>query len=373
MHILHIYKTFYSEGFGGVEQLIRQLGTGLIKHGVKVSVLALSRTITQPTTTIHEGITVHTYPLTMEIASNGISLSAFKHYRKLAKTADILHYHFPWSSGDLLHQLAPKSIPTVLTYHSDIIRQKLLRIFYAPLREIFLHQMDVIIATSPNYMETSPVLRRYRAKTHPIPIGLDEAMYPVPDSQQLATWQQKLPRDFFLFVGALRYYKGLHILLEAARITGLPVVIVGKGKRGEALKAQAQDLPNVHFVGAVNDADKMALLHLCQGFVFPSHLRSEAFGISMLEAAMRGKPMISCEIGTGMSYININGETGITIEPANSIQLAEAMQRLNDDPALRTSFGKNARTRYEAIFTGEAMVQNHLELYQRLLRAGVPT
>ena len=366
MHILHIYKTFYSEGFGGIEQFIRQLGTGLLTHGVKVSVLALSNKITEPTTTEYESITVHTYPLSFEIASNGFSFSAFKHYRTLAKTADILHYHFPWPTGDLLHQFAPKNIPTVLSYHSDIIRQKYGKILYAPLMEIFLRQVDAIVATSPNYIETSPVLQRFKAKISCIPIGLNEEFYPTPSEQKLAEWSAKIPPNFFLFVGALRYYKGLHTLIEAARITGLPVVIAGRGTEEKTLKNQAKDLPNVHFVGEVSDIDKMALLHLCEAFVFPSHLRSEAFGISLLEAEMLGKPMISCEIGSGMSYININGQTGITIAPENPAQLAEAMQKLNDNPDLRASFGKFAHHRYETVFTGEIMVQSYLELYHKL-------
>ncbi|OYW13633.1 MAG: hypothetical protein B7X02_01725, partial [Rhodospirillales bacterium 12-54-5] len=156
MHILHIYKTFTPEGFGGVEQVIRQIASELVPEGVKISVLALSDKISAPTTITQAGITVHHFPTTIDVASNGISISAIKYFPALAKTADILHYHFPWPTGDVLHQFAPKSIPTIVTYHSDIVRQRLLKIVYAPLMEIFLRQMDMIVATSPNYIETSP-------------------------------------------------------------------------------------------------------------------------------------------------------------------------------------------------------------------------
>src|SRR5690606_17794728 len=117
----------------------------------------------------------------------------------------------------------------------------------------------------------------------------------------------------------LRYYKGLHFLIEAASKTAATIVIAGSGPEEIQLKSLAADkgLTNVHFLGRISDDDKSALLQACRGFVFPSHLPSESFGISLLEAAMAGKPMISCEIGTGTSYVNIHQQTGWVIEPAN--------------------------------------------------------
>src|SRR5690606_23534758 len=89
---------------------------------------------------------------------------------------------------------------------------------------------------------------------------------------------------------------------------------------------------NIHFLGQLSEEDKTVLLMLCYAFVFPSHLRSEAFGLSLLEAAMFGKPMISCEIGTGTSYINYMNNTGYVVPPADSLALANAMQFFLDHP-----------------------------------------
>ena len=86
--------------------------------------------------------------------------------------------------------------------------------------------------------------------------------------------------------------------------------------------------------------DKIALLHLCYGFIFPSHLRSEAFGISLLEAATVGRPMISCEIGTGTTFVNAANETGLVINPGSPLALREAMQYLLDNPAIAAKMGK---------------------------------
>ncbi|MDD2325505.1 MAG: glycosyltransferase [Alphaproteobacteria bacterium] len=365
MHILHVYKEYFT--FGGIQQLIRQLGGGMVARGDRVSVLTLGREAKVYSVTDDQGVMVHTYPMDFEVASNGISFSAFRHFRSLAKTADILHYHFPWPTGDLLHQIAPKGIPSVVTYHSDIVRQKLLGALYAPLRERFLGQMDAIVATSPTYAASSPVLQRYKAKTHCIPIGIDEANYPVPTPEVLAAWQAKLPARFLLYVGVLRYYKGLHTLLQAAKLCDVPVVIVGRGPLANELTRQAASIPHLYFMGEVSEMDKMALLSLCEGFVFPSHLRSEAFGISLLEAAMCGKPMISCEIGSGMSYININGETGFSIPPENPQELAEVMVKLHRDEALRARLGAGGRKRYETLFTGAIMTESYGELYEDLL------
>ena len=70
------------------------------------------------------------------------------------------------------------------------------------------------------------------------------------------------------------------------------------------------------------------MFELCFAVLFPSHLRSEAFGISLLEGAMYGKPLISSEIGTGTTYINIDKETGLVVPPSDPIALREAMDFL---------------------------------------------
>ncbi len=366
LHILHVYKSYYTASFGGVEQFIRHLAVAYHAMGHRVTVVTLSRTVQTPTSTEHEGVTIHYYPLTLEFASNGISFTAFRDFHRLAAAADVLHYHFPWPSGDLLHQFAPKHIPALVTYHSDIVRQKLLKLFYQPLMNRFLGQMNAIVATSPNYIATSSVLQRYHAKTTSIPIGLDETLYPRPDEATLAKWRTRYGENFFLFTGALRYYKGLPTLMTAARETGLPVVIVGKGREEAALRQAAVGAPNIHFTAEISDLDKMALLTLCRAFVFPSHLRSEAFGVSLLEAAMMGKPMISCEIGTGTSYINQHDVTGLVVSPSDPTAFAAAMRTIATDDTRATRYGQAARARFEAEFTAQKMATDYLALYQRL-------
>jgi rhamnosyl/mannosyltransferase len=233
----------------------------------------------------------------------------------------------------------------------------------------FLNGVQAVVAASPDYVDSSPVLQQLGDKVRVIPYGLDRATYPVVTDQQLTYWRNRVGERFFLFVGALRYYKGLHFLLQAAKLTRLPVVLLGKGTEEGALKAEAArlGLTQVHFVGALDDADKSALLQLCTAFVFPSHLRSEAFGIALLEAAMFGKPLISCAIGTGTTFINIGDETGLVVPPADPQALASAMKTLWQDEDLCKRFGAQARQRYEMHFSAKKMATAYTRLYQELL------
>lgn len=168
----------------------------------------------------------------------------------------------------------------------------------------------------------------------------------------------------------MRYYKGLHVLLDAVQGTGYPLVIVGAGPLEQQLKAQAAALgveSHVRFVGRVSEEDKVALLQLSRAIVFPSHLRSEAFGISLLEGAMYGKPMISSEIGTGTSFINANGVTGLVVPPSDPPAFRQAMKWCWDNPEQAAEMGRQAEARYQELFTADAMGRVWADLYRDLL------
>jgi glycosyltransferase involved in cell wall biosynthesis len=355
MRVLHFCKTYFPDSVGGIEQVVRQLCVGTGRLGVTNQVLSLSRA-SQLAPIEFEGHTVHRVPLDFEVASNAVSVRAIGRLARMAREADVVHYHFPWPFLDVAHFMARVDKPTVVTYHSDIVRQKTLLRLYQPLMHRFLGSVDAIVATSPNYLATSAVLDRYRDKTRVIAFGLDRASYPEPDQARL------------------RYYKGLHILLDAVAGTDYPVVIVGAGPIELALKAHAErlGLKNVMFVGALDDADKVALLRLCYAVAFPSHLRSEAFGISLLEGAMFGKPMISSEIGTGTTYINVHGESGLVVPPSDPVALRAAMRTLWDNPDMAREMGRRAEARYWKLFTSAQMAQDYVALYRELAARKAP-
>ncbi|WP_230379879.1 glycosyltransferase family 4 protein [Pseudomonas putida] len=366
--VLHFFKTYYPDSMGGIEQVIFQIAEGTQAHGVEPEVLYLSSRGAARNEPVANHLT-HRAKLDLHVASTGFSLSAFKDFAELARKADIVHFHFPWPYMDLVHFATRLNKPTVVSYHSDIVKQKWLLKLYQPLMNRFFSSVDRIVASSPNYAAHSPVLTQFKDKVSIIPYGLDRSTYPKASAEKLAYWRQRLGERFFLFVGALRYYKGLDYLLEAARISGLPVVIMGGGFLEQQLRQQASDagLSQVQFLGGLPDEDKVALLELCYAFTFPSHLRSESFGISLLEAAMYGKPLISCEMGSGTTFINLADQTGLVVPPRDAPALAQAMQRLWDDPAQAQAMGVAAQQRFEHVFTASAMANAYAELYRSLL------
>ena len=368
MRVLHFYKTYLPDSMGGIEQVIFQMSESGARHGVDSTVLTLSNSPAPGALQIREH-QVHQARMDFQLASTGFSYSVFKQFRELAAEADVVNYHFPWPFMDLVHFISASKKPCVVSYHSDIIRQRHLLKLYRPLMRRFLDSADRIAVASPNYFHTSDVLKDYHHKTRVITYGLDKSGYPKQDAARTERWRQKLGDKFFLFVGVMRYYKGLHILLDAMQGLNYPVVIVGAGPLEAALHAQAKvlGLRNLHFLGFLGDEDKVALFELSYAVVFPSHLRSEAFGISLLEGAMYGKPMISSEIGTGTSYINIHNETGLVVPPSNPLAFREAMRTLWENPALAAQMGERAQARYQNLFTADEMGRKWATLYEELL------
>jgi len=367
LKVLHFYKTYYPDTFGGIEQVIYQLSESGSKYGVESTVLSLSSRGNIDDKRI--GVQRVFYSKTsFEVASTPFSLSCIKKFKELARQADIIHYHYPFPFMDMLHFLCRVNKPTVVSYHSDIVKQKFFSRLYSPLMNRFLSSVDCIVAASPNYAKTSPVLQRFESKVKIIPYGLDEQSYPKVNEEKLKYWQGRFGDKFFLFVGAFRYYKGLHTLLEAVHGTTFPVVIVGGGGIENEIRAKAKalNLSNVHFVGSLPDEDKATLLQLCYAIVFPSHLRSEAFGITLLEGAMYGKPLISCEIGTGTSFINLDGYSGFVIPPNNHLRLREVMHELYSNSELANLYGANAYARFKELFTSEKMSYDYNDVYNSI-------
>jgi len=389
MKILHFYKTYYPDSIGGTEQVISQL-IGAISsldtqdddtqfHNIKAEyptkvihkVLTLSKNVKGVDVVEVDGHEVIRVPTTIELASTPFSIAAVVKFRELVDWADIVHYHFPYPFADLLHLITLVNKPTLVTYHSDIIKQKQLLKIYRPLQHWFLNRVDKIVATSPNYIATSKLLKHYSKrspdKLSVIPIGLNKDSYPLSNPDSLKKLKSKFGDKFFLFVGVLRYYKGLHILIEAAKDAEYPVIIVGAGPIEEELKQQSTNMENIHFLGQVTEQNKVDLLTLCYAVVFPSHLRSEAFGISLLEGAMFGKPMISSEIGTGTTFINIDKETGLVVPPSDPTALRNAMDRLWQQPNMAKEMGKAAEARYWQLFTAKQMAISYMKLYHELV------
>ena len=258
--------------------------------------------------------------------------------------------------------------PYIVTYHSDIVRQQLLGKLYRPLMRRFLGNASRVVATSQNYFASSPVLSDYSDKVDVIPLGINENSYPAIHQPTLEQVRDKYGEGFFLFVGVFRYYKGLHILLDAIKGANYQVIIAGSGPVERDLKAQARalGLSNVIFPGFISDQEKVALLQLSRAVVFPSYLRSEAFGMTLVEGAMMGKPLISTEVGTGTSHVNIDKETGLVVSPGSVKELRQAMDYLYYHPRDAETMGARARQRFSEYFTGDIIGEQYASLYQQM-------
>ena len=87
----------------------------------------------------------------------------------------------------------------------------------------------------------------------------------------------------------------------------------------------------------------------------------------LVEASMAGKPMITCEINTGTSFINQNNLTGIVVPPNSETELASAMEILMNDDSLSHQMGIAARSRYERCLAGDIMADRYFQLYRNVI------
>ena len=366
MKVLHVTNGALTENKGGIESFIKNLCAYTSKLGVSDTVFSTAK---KPVLREFEKFKIHEVQRHIKIASAAFSLSSNSKFKCLADEHDIIHYHYPNPYGDLLHLICMVNKPSIVTYHSDIIRQKKLLFLYKSIQTKFFNSVDQIVATSPNYFASSEILNDYSNKVSVIPIGLDKSSLEPLDNERVKFWRERLPEKFFLFIGAMRYYKGLHILVKAAQGTTIPIVIAGGGFMEAKIKKliTKKNITNIIMLGMISEKDKVALLKACIAFVFPSHLRSEAFGISLLEASIMGKPMISCEIGSGTSYVNLHNETGLVIPPGSARSLRDAMEFLLKNPKVVSEMGDNAKKRSKEYFSLRRQACSYLEIYNNLV------
>jgi rhamnosyl/mannosyltransferase len=366
MHILQIYKD-YAPVLGGIENHLRDLSEALAARGHHVTVLVTSLDRATHTEQPAPGLTVIKAARALHMASTPLSPAMIEAAR--AQRPDVVHLHFPYPPGDLAALAVPGKPPLVVTYHSDIVRQQTLLRLYRPLLEATLSRAARILPTSPNYLVSSAFLRRHAARCTVVPLGIDTARFAAPDARKAATIRARYPGPRLLFVGRLRYYKGLHHLLDAMPSVRAELLIGGTGPERERLETQAQRLGvagRVHFLGDVPDDDLPALFQAADLFVMPAHLRAEALGLAQIEALASGLPCISTELGTGTSFANLHGVTGLVVPPADPAALAGAINTLLNDAELRARYGAAGRERASTVFSRAHMVDLVEQVYREV-------
>lgn len=289
--------------------------------------------------------------------------------RELRRTdADLIHFHMPNPFGELMLLASRTRVPVVASYHADIVGRDLVLPLYLPFQQRALRRANRIIVGSPP-MGEAPRLAAHRDKLVLIPYGIDHKKWTARPALSDEIRERYGPR-IVMFLGRLAFYKGVHVLIEAMRDVDAHLVIAGSGPKEAELGDLVRSVGlegRATFVGEVADDDRAAYYHAADVFVFPGTLRAEAFGFAMAEAMATGTPVISTELGTGTSWVNVHGETGFVVPPADVLALRGALRDLLSDQPVARAMGAAASRRVAEFFTKEAMLSATADLYRSVV------
>ncbi len=340
MRILELGK-HYPPSRGGMETALRQLCLGLRRHGQQVLVLVAAEE-SRGSAERREGIAVRrlaswgrlqSVPLTPGLP--GALRRALRSFRP-----DRVHLHLPNPGMALAWWIfGSGSIPLVISYHSDIVRQRWLRTLLEPVRQRLLRRARCILVRSQALLEESKSLSAHRERCRVLPFGVE-----LPPQAAAPTEEDGAP--YFLFVGRLVYYKGLEVLLEAIRPEEHRLVVVGEGPRRAELERRVRQTglsERVRFLGDCDEDQLQRLYRGCRSLVLPSVAASETFGLVQLEAMAHGRPVIASRASGGMVSIHREDVTALLVPPGDAVALREAMRTLWEDPARAQAMGAAAR------------------------------
>ncbi len=366
MKVLHLGK-FYPPARGGMETILALICE---KTSGQVQNRAIVANDTRMTVAERHG-DVEVVRLGAWAKIGAVAACPTMPVRLAQEEADLVIIHEPNPMGLLSYFLARPEGRLIVWFHSEVVRPSWrYRLFYRPFLDFALSRASKIIVASPTLAASTPQLREWHAKCVVIPYGLDldaDVVATVP--QMLAAGSRERP--VVLFVGRLVPYKGAGVLLEALQGIDAEAILVGDGPERETLERQARDLgivDRVRFLGNVSNELLCGLYSRCDVFVLPSITRQEAFGLVQIEAMARGKPVISTDLGTGVSWVNQHGETGLVVAPGNASALHAAIQELLADPGKRAALGAAGARRARAMFHVDRMIDSTLQLYSEIMR-----
>ncbi len=369
MRILHIYKDFHPV-LGGIENHLRWLARGQAARGHDVTALVTNPAGLQTTVRVEEGVRVIRAARIATVASTPLSLALPWQCRR--QQPDIVHLQFPYPLGEISNLLWGRGRATIISYQSDVVRQAGVLRLYDPLLKVVLRRADRILASSPAYVQSSAYLRPLADRCTVLPIGVEVARFARPRAAEVAALRARYPGPLLLFVGRLRYYKGLNYLVEAMRQVQATLLVAGSGPEAANLRAQVDQAGlagRVIFLGDVGDDELPAHYQAADLFVLPSSQRSEAYGIALLEAMAAGTAVVSTELGTGTSWLNQHGVTGLVAPARDSAALAAAINELLADDARRRQMAAAAQTRAGAEFDLDRQIDRVLDIYHEVLQS----
>ncbi|WP_430735662.1 glycosyltransferase [Halodesulfovibrio aestuarii] len=363
LKVLH-WSQLYPPSKGGIELVAWELVEGLRKKKIHTDVLCCSANHDSVEPLDH----VFRCKTTFFWARVYFSIECIYKWLKIRNQYNIIHVHCPHPFANLLLFLIPTKAHLIVHWHSDIVRPKLLKKFYLPLQRWLLRRADAVIATSPNYASSSTDLLPIKNKVTIIPIGINPERLLV-NSTKLREIKNKFSDKIIVFaLGRHVYYKGFEYLIKAFKTLPANFILLlgGEGPEQQKLRQIAHDAGvknKVVFLGKIAEENLGSYFQCCDIFCLPSIERSEAFGVVQLEAMSKGKPVVSTKIpGSGVSWVNQNGVSGIVIPPKDEKELAKALAGIGSG---HTCLG-NIANYVENNFNLKSMINEVIKLYNKI-------
>ena len=352
-----------------MEAIVKDLCEGLCHKGHDVTVLCSHTELNTVKETIN-GVKIVRVPRTGVLFGQNINPTLLNALHELSKNVDIVHFHCPNPQAEALALTLPRHIPFVATYHSDVVRQKFLLNFYSPIFRKFLSRCQKIYVPTDNHIKYSKFLPSFSEKCETIPFGIREDSLKINEKNLIEARNfRKKYGPFALFVGRIVNYKGLDILIDAAKKIENRILIVGDGPEKLRLMNKVKVLgleEKVFFLGKILDNDTfVGLYHGCEMVVLPSISPNENFGIVQLEAMACGKPVVTTNLKSGVPCVGKKGKTCLIVEPGDSLQLASAMRMIFNNQELKKSLGTSGRARFDENYTWKSMIEKQISSYRR--------
>lgn len=364
MKILQLNKAYFPV-IGGVEKVVQDIAESLRTDVLCCNDRFETEIITDNGHTLYKAATF------TRLFSTPISFRFITLLFRLRRNYDIVHIHHPDPMSALALFLVRPQAKVVLHWHSDIVRQKLLLKLYAPLQSWLLKRADRIIATTPAYIDASASLQPFREKCVAIPIGIAQKEADSNTVQRLH--RQFAGKKIVFSLGRFVYYKGFEYLIKAAHHLDDSYVILigGNGPLKEELETYVHThnlSEKVIFPGKISEEEVGGYFAACDLFCLSSVERTEAFGIVQLEAMSFGKPVVATRInGSGVSWVNQHGESGLNVPVKDPKALADAIQTICRDSDIYAKFSHNAHQRFLTHFLLTDMVLKVKKVYRQLI------
>ena len=374
MRILHLGK--YWRKNGGIETHVKTLCKGLAAAGLDI-VNLVSSIDSKSGRFQQDGYTVLEIPTFGIYCSTSIAPNMVFEARRLhqEKKIDIIHLHFPDPMSHLVSMALPSNIPRVITWHSDIVRQKISYKMYEPLQRGVVMKCNALVAGTESHFKSSLQIPSDfpEFKKHVIPYGIEfDWLFQRSDiNSRIESFKAKAEGRFMIFaLGRHVEYKGFSILIEAMQKVDAFLILGGEGPLTSKLKDQANRLDlgqKLYFAGKMVNDDISACYNACDAFCLPSITPNEAFGIVQIEAMACSKPVICTELNNGVNEVNSHNVTGLTVPPGNVDSLVSAIQQLASSRQLCQRLGESGRQRAFNVFSAKSMCSSHEVLYHQCL------